>query len=364
MDELLGKSILLVDDQPANLRILSAILKRAGFVPRPTTSGRLALQAARQEPPDLILLDIQMPDLSGHEVCALLKQDETLAAIPVMFISGMPGTEEKVRAFDAGAVDFISKPFQEREVLARIRTHLELRSLQAQLERHNRELEARVASQVREIMASQMATLFALAKLTEARDDQTGHHIERVRLYSKLLAQRLLDDGAYPESLSDEYVETLYQTAALHDIGKVGVPDAVLLKPGKLTPEEFEQIKRHTTLGAQTLADVLRRYPNNQFLRMGVEVAGGHHEQWNGAGYPAGLVGEAIPLSARIVALADFYDALTTTRPYRGPTSHADTCAMILARRGTHFDPGVVAGFAALEASFEEVALGQRDEAA
>jgi putative two-component system response regulator len=341
-----------VDDAPENLRLLAAVLKRGGLVPRPVASGRLAIEAAVADPPDLVLLDIRMPEMSGVDVCRWLKQDERLRSIPVIFISGLQGTDDKVEAFRAGGVDYISRPFQEQEVLARIKTHLLLRRLQVELVSNNLQLEQRIAEQVKAVTASQLATIFALARLAEARDDDTGQHIERVQTFSKVLAEEMRGMGLHVAQLTSAFVDVLCQTASLHDIGKVGTPDAILLKPGKLTAEEFAVMKRHSVLGAETLGAVLKRFPENEFLRMGVDIARSHHEKWDGSGYPDGLRGHAIPLAARIVALADFYDALTSKRCYRPAFGHEVTRQMISAGSGTHFDPDVVAAFESHQYTF------------
>jgi putative two-component system response regulator len=354
-DDVQGKNVLIVDDNPENLRLLGTVLKRGGLVPRPVTSGRLAIEAAVADAPDLVLLDVRMPGMSGVEVCQWFKQHQRLRSVPVIFISGLVGTDDKVEAFQAGGVDYISKPFQEEEVLARIKTHLRLRQLQVELLSHNQELETRIAEQVKVVTASQLATIFALAKLAETRDDDTGQHIERVQTFSKVLAEQVRVMGLHSEHLTDVFIDNLFQTASLHDIGKVGTPDAILLKPGKLTAEEFTEMKKHCSLGADTLATVLKRHPDNQFLRMGVDVARSHHEKWDGSGYPEGLKGESIPLAARIVALADFYDALTSKRCYRPPFSHEDTCRMIREGSGTHFDPEVAMGFGAIDEQFRRI---------
>ena len=318
-------------------------------------SGKLAIEAAVSDPPDLVLLDVRMPEMSGVDVCRWLKQDERLRSIPIIFISGLQGIDDKVEAFRVGAVDYISKPFQEEEVLARIKTHLQLRRLQVELVSHNVELEQRITEQVKLVTASQLATIFALAKLAETRDDDTGQHIERVQTFARALAERMREMGLHVAQLTAAFIDNIFQTASLHDIGKVGIPDAVLLKPGKLTAEEFAEMKKHCALGANTLGTVLQRHPDNQFLRMGVDVARSHHEKWDGSGYPDGLQGTAIPLAARIVALADFYDALTSHRCYRPAFSHPDTCRMIEEGSGGHFDPEVVAAFRGLAARFESL---------
>ena len=350
-----GSSVLIVDDAPANLRLLALVLKRAGLLPRPVRSGRLAIDAAVAEPPDLVLMDLHMPEMPGVEVCRWFKQDERLRNIPIIFVSGCQDAEDKVEAFRLGAVDFVSRPFQDQEVIARIKTHLRLRQLQLELVSHNQQLEQRIAAQVKTVSASQLATIFALAKLAEVRDDDTGQHVERVQIFSRQLAEQMRDMSLCVTQLTAAYIDYLDQTASLHDIGKVGIPDAILLKPGKLTAEEFAEMKRHCALGADTLAAVFKRHPDNQFLSMGVDVARSHHEKWDGSGYPDGLQGASIPLAARIVALADFYDALTSDRCYRPAFSHEETCRMIEQGRGTHFDPDVVAAFKAREKKFKRV---------
>ena len=347
-----GSSILVVDDDPENLRLLVAVLKHGYLVPRPVLNGRLAIEAAVIEPPDLALLDISMPEMSGLDVCRWFKKDERLRNIPIIFISGLQGTDDKVEAFRAGGIDYVSKPFQEQEVLIRVKTHLRLRELQAKLASHNTQLEQRIAKQAQAISASQMATIFALAKLAEARDDETGGHIERIRTFARMLAEQMRAMRLHVADLTTTFIDNLYQTAALHDVGKVGIPDAILLKPGKLTPEEFVEMKKHSAIGASTLATVLEQHPGNRFLRMGVDVARSHHEKWDGGGYPDGLKGATIPLAARIVAVADFYDALTSNRCYRLAFSHEETCRMIQESSGTHFDPDVVAAFSTLDDQF------------
>ena len=354
-DDVQGSRILMVDDSPDNLQLLTAVLKRGGLVPRPVTSGKQAIKAAEADPPDLILLDIRMPEMSGVEVCRRFKQDKRLRDIPVIFISGLQSSEDKVEGFRAGGVDFVSKPLQEDVVLARIKTHLRLRRLQVELESHNLQLERRIAEQVKAAASSHLTTIFALAKLAEVRDDDTGQHVERVQTFARMLGEKVRELGLHEEQLTGDFIENLYQTACLHDIGKVGTPDSILSKPGKLTIEEFAEMRKHCVLGARTLAAVLERHPDNQFLRMGVEVARSHHEWWDGTGYPDGLQGTAIPLSARIVALADFYDALTSKRCYRPAFSHEDTGKLIQAGSGTHFDPDVATAFAKLEGDFHRI---------
>jgi putative two-component system response regulator len=278
-----------------------------------------------------------------------------LSDIPIIFISGNTLEEEIIDAFSAGGVDYVGKPFQEKVVVARVRTHLHIRQLQEMLEAQNRTLERRIAEKVNSATASQLATIFALAKLAETRDDDTGKHIERVQTFAITLAERMHVMKIHAEKLTDPYIDVLFQTATLHDIGKVGIPDAILLKPGKLSADEFTIMKTHCMLGADTLAAVLKRYPDNEFLRMGYDVVRSHHEKWDGSGYPDGLKGLEIPLEARIVALADFYDAMTANRCYRPAFSHADTRQYIKDGRGTHFDPDVTDAFIASDLEFQKI---------
>jgi len=350
-----GSSVLIVDDDPQNLRLMAAVLERGGLEPRPVTSGRLAIEAAVADPPDLILLDVTMPDMSGTDVCLWLKNDERLRSIPVIFISGLQGIEDKIEAFRVGAIDYISKPFQDQEMFARVKTHLELRRQQVELVSNAVDLKRQIADQVRVVTASQLATIFALAKLAEIRDDDTGLHVERVRTFSRMLAVQLRELRVHEEQLTTEYIDNVFQTAGLHDIGKVGIRDAILLKPGKLTADELVEMQKHAAIGADTLADVLKHYPGTPFLRMGEQVARSHHEKWNGSGYPAGLKGELIPLVGRIVALADVYDALSSKRCYHAARSHEDARQMILEGKGSHFDPDVVAAFCSLDSEFQRV---------
>jgi putative two-component system response regulator len=345
--------VLIVDDLPANLRTLATILRRGGYRPRPVVSGSQALRAAEHDPPDIVLLDIQMPEMDGYELCRRLKQNEKLRAIPVLFISAHQETREKVAAFESGGVDFLGKPFEEAEVLARVATHLRLRRLQLQVEAHNRELEDKVRRQVQVVTASHLSTIFALARLAEARDDDTGRHIERVQTFAKILALHLHESGA--ARFSDAFIDTLQMASSLHDIGKVGIRDAVLLKPGPLTDDESREMQAHCRLGADTLGEVERQHPENPFLRVGVEVARSHHERWDGEGYPDGLAGHAIPISARIVSVADVYDALTSNRCYRRAFGHGRAVEMIREGAGGPFEPAVVEAFLGREKEFREI---------
>lgn len=346
--------VLVVDDTPENLRVLCGMLKHQGYRARPMPSGKLALQAVASQQPDLILLDINMPEMNGYEVCRHLKENQATATIPVIFISALTELENKVRAFSSGGVDYITKPFQFEEVEARVDTHLKLRRLQLQLEQYAKHLEEKVEEKVHEISQSQMATIEVLAQLAESRDECTGGHIKRIQILSQALALKLSESERYQRTVTEAYVTNIYHASALHDIGKVGVKDAILLKKGPLTAEEFAMMRKHTIYAAQTLAAARDRYPGNIFINMGIAIARSHHEKWDGSGYPDGLSGEDIPLCARIMALADVYDALRAKRPYKDGMSHEESREIITSGSGTHFDPDVVGAFLQSEQLFNE----------
>ena len=341
-------NILVVDDVPANLTLLAGMLKEKGHRVRPVPSGKLALKAVEHEPPDLILLDINMPEMDGFEVCRRLKQDVRFRDIPIIFISALTETLDKVKAFGSGGVDYVTKPFQFEEVEARVETHLKLRRYQAHLE----EL---VKEQVEEISASQISTIFALSKLAESRDKEIGEHLERIRIYCRMLAEKLGGEEPYNSVIDAAFIHNIFNASPLHDIGKVASPDHILLKSGKLTREEFEIMKRHSLVGANTMEVVHQMYEKNAFTNMGISIARSHHERWDGTGYPDGLKGEEIPLAARIVTVADVYDALRSNRCYKRPFSRDQSCKIIESGSGTKFDPVLVKAFLALEEEFGSV---------
>ncbi|MCF8087624.1 MAG: response regulator [Desulfotignum sp.] len=355
-------TILVVDDKPENLALLQEILIGRGYRILELTSGKQALKALDKCRPDLILLDIMMPDLDGFEVCRRIKADARFKQIPVIFISALEDTDARLKAFEGGGIDFVSKPLREQEVLARVEVHLKLQQAQRRLARQNQYLESLVQEKVKEISASQLATIAAVSKLAESRDEETGRHIERTREFCRLLAQKLGEDSRYAGRIGDDFIKNIFHAAPLHDIGKVGVPDHILLKPGRLTPEEFKIIQTHSRLGAETLENVQDSYPGNQFINMGIEITRSHHERWDGKGYPDGLCGEDIPLSARIMAVADVYDALRSRRPYKEPFSHEKAVEIIKQDAGRHFDPEVVSAFVFLETEVAELWEGLKDE--
>ena len=347
------KHIMVIDDTPENLQILSALLERKGYAVSAFPRGKMALAAAVVKHPDLVLLDINMPEMDGFEVCAAFKKELSLQDIPIIFISAMTDMEDKVRALSCGGVDYITKPFQMAEVYARVDTHLQLHQAKELLKHFNDKLKMRVAAQVAEINQSQLAMIFALAKLSHTRDDDTGFHLERVQQLCELLAAALAETPQFKDAINDNFIHTIYHASPLHDLGKVGISDAILLKPGRLTPEEFEIMKTHTTIGAETLVSVHREYPHNGFITMGIDIAKYHHEKWNGKGYPTGLSGEAIPLSARIMALVDVYEALRSKRPYKDPFTHERSMEILNEENEKSFDPGIVKTVNAIQEKFK-----------
>lgn len=349
---------MIVDDLPDNLHLLRELLDPELYRVLAFTKADRALRSAERNIPDLVLLDITMPEMDGFEVCRRLKEHPQLRDIPVLFISAISDPQEKVKAFSCGGRDFITKPFHAEEVRSRVETHLELHTLKREIEHHNDKLQKQVQLKAAEISESQIATIIALSELAESRDDETGHHIERTRLLCRNIAGQMQAVPAYRNTIDNTFVRNLYQAASLHDIGKVGIPDSILRKPGKLTDEEFSIMKTHTVIGSDTLGAATASYDGNAFLNMGKLVARSHHERYDGRGYPDRLSGEDIPLPARIMAVADVYDALRSERPYKHAFSHEYSVEIIRNGRGTQFDPGVVDTFLEIESTLKSLYIG------
>ncbi|MBV2264905.1 MAG: response regulator [Thauera sp.] len=362
-------TVLIVDDTPANLTILGEVL-RPHYRVRAAISGERALRAVALAPrPDLILLDIMMPGMDGHEVLRMLRADPANRDIPVIFVTAMDSAENETRGLALGAVDYITKPFNPDVVLARVRTHIELAKARARLHDQNAWLEREIARRMRENALIRDLSLCTLASLAEMRDPETGHHILRTQSFVELLARHLADHPGYRAALEGERLERIVRSAPLHDIGKVGIPDAILLKPGRLTAEEFELMKTHPVIGAEAIARAMRQTASSRdhpdalpatafaFMETAREIALGHHERWDGSGYPAGLKGEEIPVSARLMALADVFDALMSRRVYKSAIEIDEVTRIIVAERGRHFDPVIVDAFLELRPAFAEVAL-------
>jgi cyclic di-GMP phosphodiesterase len=357
--------VLIVDDTPENLTIMNGLLKDA-YHTKVSNSGERALKLAAAQPkPDLVLLDIMMPEMDGYEVCRRLKADAATREIPVIFLTAKTQVEDESRGFEVGCVDYITKPISPPIVLARVRTHLALKAAADFLRDKNAYLAAEVARRTKQISVVQDVTIMAMASLAETRDQETGNHIRRTQHYVRLLALELRKQPKFAAVLDDATIELLFKSAPLHDIGKVGIPDAILLKPGKLTPEEFEVMKTHTTLGRDAIvaAEALLDEPVS-FLTYAREIAYSHQEKWDGTGYPEGLAGERIPLSARLMAVADFYDALISRRVYKPTFLHDKAVEIIREGRGKHFDPDVVDGFLAIQEACRAIAARYADREA
>jgi putative two-component system response regulator len=350
--------ILVIDDTPENLSLMSELL-REDYQVKLAPSGERGLQIAAAEPqPDLILLDIMMPGMDGYQVMQQLQADKATRDVPVIFLTALAGVDDERRGLDLGAVDYITKPISPSIALARVRNHLQLKMVRDFMRYRNEYLNREVARRTRQLSALQDVTIRAMASLAETRDNETGSHIRRTQTYVKLLAEQLRDHPRFRDFCTPANIDILFKSAPLHDIGKVGIPDHVLLKPGKLTPDEFEIIKQHPRIGRDAIARALADLGDEdaQFLQVAQDIAYGHHEKWDGSGYPQGAWGDAIPLPARLMALADVYDALISRRVYKPALPHQDAVAMIAQGRGTHFDPDVTDAFLAIQEAFEQVA--------
>ena len=345
--------MLVIDDDDFVRRFLGSVCEDNGWIMDEAENGPQGIELVKTKPNDydIVLLDIKMPGPSGLEVLPeLLKYGEDLA---VIMISGYAEIGSAVEAMQKGAYDFLEKPIDSDVLMTRIVKTLEQRDIRREHRQYVVDIEKKVVERTSELDAAREATIFGLARLAEYRDEETGFHLERMAHYTVAIAYSLRDMGLYRDVLNDKYLNLLFESAPLHDIGKVGIPDAILRKPAKLTPEEFEIIKRHTTIGANTLEDMCKKVKGQTFLNLGVEVARSHHEHYDGRGYPQGLKGSSIPLSASIVALADFYDALAFPRIYRPSTfPHEKIKEIIEEGATTHFDPDIVKSFLKCENEF------------
>jgi putative two-component system response regulator len=355
LTDLAGNTILVVDDTVTNIDILVEALG-GSYEVAVATNGPSALKIAEASLPDIILLDIAMPGMDGYEVCRRLKSQGRTKDIPVIFLSAMTELKNKTRGFGLGAVDYITKPFEIQEVKARVETHLSLVHARQELARQNEILEERVRERTRGLALAQEAAIDSMAVLAEFRDPETGGHIKRTKHYVRSLAVSLRSTSLFRDYFTDDTLDLLYKSTPLHDIGKVGVPDKILLKPAKLTPEEFEEMKKHTIYGHDAIEAVEKGLGENSFLRFAKEIAYTHHEKWDGSGYPRGLIGESIPVSGRLMAVADVYDALISKRIYKPSFPHLTAVQIIRDGRGTHFDPAIVDVFLHLQEDFRHIA--------
>ena len=318
--------VLIVDDDPLALELLQFTLRQFGYEVETASDGQDALDRMRWFSPRFIISDVEMPGMSGVELCKTIRQRPSTQYTYIILLTSNSDPESVLRGLDAGADDYLSKPFRHEELRLRLEGGKRLLMLEG-----------------RDMM------IFSLAKLAESRDQETGKHLERIREYSRAIATELMKWEKFEKTVDAQFVELIYLTSPLHDVGKVGIPDSVLLKPGKLTPEEFNVMKRHTLIGGETLHASAQAHPEASFLTMALDIALKHHEKWDGSGYPFGLSGEDIPLSARIVAIADVYDALTTKRVYKPAFAHEVATDIIRKSCGNHFDPDMVTAFFNIE---------------
>ena len=346
-------TVLAIDDTEVNLELITAILGDDLHV-LTANDGERGLELAQATTPDLILLDVMMPGMSGYDVCAELKKQAQTKMIPVIFITALSSEMNEAQGFELGAVDYITKPFKPAIVKNRIRTHLELKS-------HRDHLEELVQERTRELMLTQEVVFESLATLAEYRDPETGGHIHRTQRYIRVLAEKLRPNSRFQIFLDEKTIDLLYKSAPLHDIGKVGVPDRILLKPGKLTDEEFEEMKKHTAYGRDAILTAERKMGSSSFLRIAAQIAYSHHEKWDGSGYPEALRGDDIPIVGRLMAIVDVYDALISKRVYKPPFPHEKAVSMICEQRGRHFDPDIIDAFMALETEFQNIAFHYAD---
>jgi len=358
LDYPLKSTLLLVDDAPDSLMLMSELLSDTYRI-KVANSGELALKiAASATPPDLILLDIMMPDMDGYEVCRRLKRNSATMNIPVIFLTSMDHIEDEEKGLAVGSIDYITKPISLPIVKARVKAHLALKTMADFLRDKNDYLELEVEKRTCELSAIQDVTILAMASLAETRDTETGGHIRRTQFYVKALAEKLQNHPIFSAFLTPNNINMLFKSAPLHDIGKVGIPDRILLKPGRLEPAEFEIMKTHTTLGYDAIMHAETALGTTvDFLSFAKAIALSHQEKWNGSGYPQGLVGEAIPIPARLMAVADVYDALISRRIYKAPMSHDKAMEIMADGRAIHFDPDVYDAFIAIQDVFQNIAL-------
>lgn len=349
MTDLSSCTILIVDDTEANLDILVDTLGEEYEV-SVAMDGKAALQVVEEDKPDLILLDIMMPGIDGYEVCKRLKAAESSREIPIIFLTAMVEEQDEARGLALGAVDYVAKPFSPELVKSRVKNQLELKM-------HRDHLEILVKERTRQLELTQEVTLESMGTLAEYRDPETGGHIKRTQQYVKLMAKFLQNSPEHGQYFDDYTVELLYKSAPLHDVGKVGVRDEILLKPGKLTADEFEEMKKHTVYGRETIEIAERKLGRDSFLHYAREIAESHHEKWDGSGYPYGLEGNDISVYGRVMAIADVYDALISKRVYKPSFPHKKAVQIIKEGSGNHFDPDMVEAFLALQDDFRQVAL-------
>jgi len=348
-------TVLVVDDTPDNLTLASGLLKDI-YRLKVANSGEKALKIVRESAPDLILLDVMMPGMSGYEVCTALKSDPSTREIPVIFLTAIIDMEEEKRGLDLGAVDYITKPFSGPVVLARVATHIKIKAANEFLKDKNEFLEHEVLRRTSDMIGIQDMTILVMASLAEARDAEAGNHLRRTQSIVKALATKLTEHARFRKYLTDSTIDLLFRAVPLHDVGKGGVPDRILLKPARLTPDELEIMKTHATLGRDAIENAWARLGMDvPFLDLAKEIAYGHHEHWDGSGYPQGLSGDDIPIPARLMAVADVFDALNSHRPFRKAMKPDEVRDLMREGRGSQFDPDVLDAFLAIEDEIQSI---------
>lgn len=361
--------ILIVDDSLSNIELLANLLG-GHYQVRFAQSGNEALKLVALAAPDLILLDVMMPGIDGFSVCRTLKGNAKTCDIPIIFLTSLESAVDEEFGLSLGAEDFIHKPISPPVVLARVKTHLSLAQARGELKAHNEHLSLLVAERTREIVhrdeqliAAQTATITAFCALAETRDNETGYHIRRTQHYVKILAEELQRHSGYEKRLTDDVIQLLFKAAPLHDIGKVAIPDSILLKPAMLNEAEREIMNRHCVAGYNAIMAAAEQLEegDSAFLQCAAEIAYAHHERWDGAGYPRKVAGDEIPLGARLMSVADVYDALVSRRVYKAPCSHKDSVELIVSERGTRFDPAILDAFVRAEPRLLEVAERFKD---
>ncbi len=355
-------TVLAVDDTVTNIEVVKGVLAN-DYLVQAAISGPVALKIIAKQKPDLILLDVMMPEMDGYEVCRQLKADPATKDIPIIFLTAKSQEEDEAKGLSLGAVDYIAKPISPPILKERVKNHLLLKASRDYLAKQNEVLEEKVLERTSQLSSLQDVAMVAMGALAESRDPETGNHIRRTQYYVKALSQKLAQTEKYREYLQPDIISALFKSAPLHDVGKVGVVDSILLKPGKLTEEEFEEMKQHTTYGRDAIEAAIGSLGSaDNFLQFAKQIAYSHHEKWDGSGYPQGLAGEDIPLSARIMAVADVYDALISTRPYKVGFGHEKSVAIILEGRGSHFDPDIIDCFNAITEEFQQIAQRFQDK--
>jgi putative two-component system response regulator len=362
MNEEQKKIILTVDDTIINIDVVKGILAK-DYLVQAATSGKMALKIIEKQKPDLILLDIMMPEMDGYEVCQILKSKESTKNIPVIFLTAKSEESDEAKGLALGAVDYITKPISPPILKERVKNHLILQESKKVLEQQNEVLEEKVVQRTLQLSELQDVAMVAMGALAESRDPETGNHIRRTQRYVKVLAIEVAKYDKYKDFLTPDVITSMHKSAPLHDIGKVGIADSILLKPGRLTDEEFAVMKKHTTYGRDAIAAAeLSIDTADNFLIFAKEIAYSHQEKWDGSGYPEGLAGEDIPLSARIMAVADVYDALISRRVYKDAFSHEKAISIIIERKGSHFEPFLVECFLAVVDDFLQISKDFADK--